>query len=542
MTAAAFEVFDLTVEPWIPIVRHGVPAELSLTDTLLDADDIELANTDPLEAVALLRHVLLPVYWRSQPPPRTGHEWRLRWTGAELRGSRELRSRYLREHRARFELFGAEPFGQVASLRTQRGAVKSAAVLVLSMPMGNNVPLFDARTDDDPPALSPGQAARALLTLQCWDTAGLKSAANDDPRASAGKTYGNPTGPLGQFGAVVPLGRNLAETLLLNTPVLPDGLNSADLPPWEKPPSTSQPGTRAAIGPIDLLTWQARRVRLFPSIEPDGRTAVRHALVTRGDHLTEIPSEHEPHAMWSSTATAAGPRPIRHQLGRQLWREAPALLATTKPTATGVRSSRLLTELAQHVVRRSIPLDTPIHVLAVGISYGSRLAVIDDAVSGTMPLPLTALLDHSAARRTVLAIAAEADRLRLAVIAFANDLRAAAGARPRPWEVGDDPGEALMFRLTVLAEQLLRLLQRRPECAQLALRLWRRQATQLGFEAAAAILDAAPDRSCLGVVHPDAQPGRIARRQNASNASQWFHNVVTQLLATDGPGDGERRG
>ncbi|MGW4843020.1 type I-E CRISPR-associated protein Cse1/CasA [Nocardia brasiliensis] len=539
MTASASETFDLTVERWIPIVRHGVPAELSLRDTLLEATDIELALTDPLEAVALLRHVLLPVYWRIQPPPRAAHEWGARWADSGLCCPSHTVRRYLHDHRARFELFGAEPFGQVATLRTSRGAVKSAAVLVLSMPVGNNVPLFDVRTDNDPPALSPGQSVRALLALQCWDTAGLKSAAIDDPQANAGKAYGNPTGPLGQFATVVPLGRTLAETLLLNTPVLPDGLNPADLPPWESPPATSQYSTRAAVGPIDLLTWQTRRVRLFPHLEPDGRTVVRHALVTRGDRLTEVPAAYEPHAMWSDIVTAPGTRPVRRQPDRQLWREAPALLATTTPTATGARSSQLLVQLAQHVTRRSIPFSTPIHLLAVGVSYGSRSAVIDDAGSVTMPLPLAALLDHSMARHTMLAIAAEADRLRSAVIAFANDLRAAAGARPRPWGVGDDPGEALMYRLTELVEQLLRLMQRRPECAELALRLWRLQAKQIGFEAAAAVLDAAPDRGCLGVLQQDSRPGRTIRRQNASTASQWFYNVVTQLLAADDPGAGD---
>ncbi|AFU02697.1 type I-E CRISPR-associated protein Cse1/CasA [Nocardia brasiliensis] len=539
MTESVPETFNLTIEPWIPIVRHGSPAELSLTDTLLDAADIELALTDPLEAVALLRHVLLPVYWRIQAPPRAAYEWGARWADTGLRCPGPLIRRYLHDHRARFELFGAVPFGQAASLRTTRGAVKSAAILVLSMPVGNNVPLFEARTDDDPPALSPGQAVRALLALQCWDTAGVKSAAIDDPHARAGKAYGNPTGPLGQFGAVVPIGRTLAETLLLNTPVLPDGLNPADLPPWESPPATSQYSTRAAVGPIDLLTWQARRVRLIPRIESDGRTVVRHAVVTRGDRLTEIPTAHELHAMWSDSATTAGMRPIRHQLDRQLWREAPAVLATTNSTATGLRSSRLLTDLAHHVVRRSIPFSTPIHLLAVGVSYGSRSAVIDDAGSATMPLPLAALLDHSMTRHTMLAIAVEADRLRVAMIAFTNDLRIAAGARPRPWGVGDDPGEALMYRLTELAEQLLRLMQRRPECAQLALRLWRLQAKQVSLEAAAAVLDGAPDRGCLGVLQQDSRPGHAIRRQNASTASQRFYNVVTQLLAVDDPGESE---
>ncbi|WP_280396328.1 type I-E CRISPR-associated protein Cse1/CasA [Nocardia brasiliensis] len=537
--APVIENFDLTTDPWIPVVRRGAPEELSLTDALVAAGNVELATTDPLETVALLRHVLLPVYWRSVAPPRTEQEWGLRWTGA---GWPEYAiRRYLRDHRTRFELFGAEPFGQVASLSTQRGAVKTAAILVLSMPVGNTVPLFAARTDDDPPDLTPAQAVRALLVLQCWDKAGLKAAAIDDPHAKSGKAYGNPTGPLGQFGVVLPLGRNLAETLLLNTPVSPDGLDRNDVPPWESPGPTGAWTTRAAVGPIDLLTWQARRVRLFPRADAAGQTVVRHAIVTRGDRLAEIPSAYEPHAMWYSTETAPRKVPIRHQIGRALWRELPALLAVTKPSAGGVESSRLLVDLARHTGRRSLLVDTPVHVLGVAVSYGNMSAVIDDVTSDSMPLPITALLDDSPVRLAALTIAIEAERLRRAVVTFNNDLRVAAGGRPQPWEIGHDPGEALIYRLTPLAEQLLRLLQRRPECAGLAVRLWRTQAGQLGIEAAAAILGGASDRTFLGVVQQDSPAGGPVRRHNSSAAAQQFRTVVNELLLADDPVDDERK-
>ncbi|MFB8281047.1 type I-E CRISPR-associated protein Cse1/CasA [Nocardia colli] len=538
MAEAAERTFDLTSDSWIPVMRRGVAEELSLTDALHDAAEIQLATTDPMEAVAVLRQVLLPVYWRSMSPPETEQEWGLRWAGCGRAWPTQSIRRYLRAHRERFELFGKKPFGQVAALRTARGDVKTAAILVLSVPVGNSVPLFAARTDADPLDLSPAQAMRALLTLQCWDTAGVKSGAIDDGQSSAGKAYGNPIGPLGQFGVVVPIGRTLAETLVLNTPVLPDGLDPDDVPPWESAQPTGAWTTRAAVGPIDLLTWQARRVRLFPRSAADGRTVVRYAVVTSGDRLSEGANSDELHAMWDETTTAADRRPIRHQLGRSLWRELPALLATSEPSATGVESSRLLVHLAQHARLRSLPLDTPIHVLSVGVSYGTMSAVIEDVASDTMALPLVALLPGSPVRRAVLAIAVEAERLRRAMLSFSNDLRVAAGGRPRPWDTGDDPGETLMYRLTPLADQLLRLLQRRPECAQLALRLWRTQAGQLSFEAAAAVFASAPDRAFLGVPQPDSLSGKPGRRLNSSTAAHRFYHVVTQLLQADDPADG----
>src|SRR5699024_5949363 len=87
--------------------------------------------------------------------------------------------------------------------------------------------------------LSPAEAARWLIHLLAWDTAGIKTPAVDDPEAKAGKLYGNPAGPLGGLGLIIPKGRNLFETLMLNTPVREAGDDPRDLPHWRRPQTDS---------------------------------------------------------------------------------------------------------------------------------------------------------------------------------------------------------------------------------------------------------------------------------------------------------------
>jgi CRISPR system Cascade subunit CasA len=195
-----------------------------------------------------------------------------RWQRGEF--AREPFDAYLDERAARFDLFHpARPFAQVAGLRTAKDETKPVSLLVPRLAAGNNVPIFSARTESDPPALTPAQAARALLAAHCWDTAAIKSGAFDDPAAKAGKTTGNPTGPLGQLGVIVPVGATLFHTLLLNLPILPQGLEPKDRPQWQADdPATSAWSARSAAGLLDPLTWQARRIRLVPERDRrDGR-------------------------------------------------------------------------------------------------------------------------------------------------------------------------------------------------------------------------------------------------------------------------------
>jgi len=229
--------FDLVREPWVPVLSGGTRVDVSLQDALTRADEWDgLALEEPIQVVALLRQVLLPVVLDALGAPRNATEWSRRWNAGALDGERL--AAYLAEHADRFDLFHPEhPFAQVGGLRTAKNESKPASLLLPAAATGNNVPLFSARTEGDPPTLTPAEAARALLAAHCWDTAAIKSGAVGDPEAKAGKTTGNPTGPVGQLGVVIPIGPTLASTLLLNTLILPQGLAIEDRPQWRAEPA-----------------------------------------------------------------------------------------------------------------------------------------------------------------------------------------------------------------------------------------------------------------------------------------------------------------
>ena len=231
--------FDLVHEPGIPVAGRDGARRVSLRDCLVNAHEIKGLAASPLEVVAVLRQVLLPVYLDAvfaEPqlaPPRDVDDWERLWKIGRLDGERI--GAYLVRYTDRFNLFGERPFAQVAGLRTAKDETKPVSLLIPSAAAGNNVPLFSARTETDPPALSPAQAVMALLAAHCWDTAGIKTGAAGDPLAKAGKTTGNMTGPLGSLGVVVPLGPNLAKTLLRPTPFTPQPFRTADRPHWRAP-------------------------------------------------------------------------------------------------------------------------------------------------------------------------------------------------------------------------------------------------------------------------------------------------------------------
>jgi CRISPR system Cascade subunit CasA len=496
--------FDLTNRPWIPVVRGGRRDELGLRDVLAGTQEIDgLAWDDPLQTVAVLRQVLLPVVLDAFGAPRDDEEWASRWGAGRFDGERI--AAYLSEHAGRFDLLHpSTPFAQAAGLRTARDETKPVSLLIPRLATGNNVPLFTARTENDPPGLTPAAAARALLAAQCWDTAAIKTGAVDDPRVKAGKTTGNPTGPLGQLGVVIPVGETLFHTLMLNMPVRPQGLRSRDRPQWKAAPAGPQWRERDAVGLLDLLTWQSRRIRLLP--EPDSSAddgvSVRRVVLGAGDRLTGPVHNLELHTAWRQVERprAGEPpvRPVRHQPGRSAWRGLEALLATSTPTSDRVTAPSLLSQLARLQDDGYLPVDLPLHVVTVGVRYGVQSAVIEDVMVDDVPLPVAALAKDSAVQKVVLSVAREAEALRVAANHLGDNLRAAAGAEKLPWDKGQRLGDMLIHSFTPAVRRILAGLQRRPQDAERAQSAWRVVARRLAWEVAEPALANSPPGTFLG--------------------------------------------
>ncbi|MFE4516442.1 type I-E CRISPR-associated protein Cse1/CasA [Kitasatospora sp. NPDC056783] len=456
--------YNLVDELWLTVCPGGgPPVQLGIVEALARSHELAGPVVEfSTQAPAVLRQVLLPVVAHAVGAPQTLREKGERLTQKDgfTKGELDSLQTYLDEHRAKFDLFDpVAPFAQVAGLRTAKDETKGAAALVATAASGNNVPLFASRTDADPLDLTPAQAAHWLVHAHCWDTAAIKTGVVGDDRVKAGKTTGNPTGPLGQFGIIVPIGRTLYETLLLNLPVTPPSV--LGVPQWLRAPHGPAWTSRAADGLLDLWTWQARRIRLIPHRDEDGRLRVARVVISAGDRLTPMP-EQEPHTAWTFSAPAkksasALPerRPRRHTQGKAAWRGLDALLAPTRQSSDGFETSILLDEVS--ALREIGRLDAgfPLQAETFGMVYGTQYSVVEDVIHDAIPLPLLALHQDSEAHQLLLDVAEQAEQLAQAVNNLSADLRRAAGTDPIPWDKGQRPGELLLHTLDPLVRRLL---------------------------------------------------------------------------------------
>ncbi|AQU70077.1 type I-E CRISPR-associated protein Cse1/CasA [Streptomyces niveus] len=485
-------MFNLQDESWLPVrpvsgtkrVPSGGLSEVGLRELLLHADVFQDIVVDlPTQKPAIYRQLLLPLVLDALGRPANAAEWTSMFdAGAFSRRQQDHLSAYLDTHRHLFDLFeSAEPFGQVSGLCTVKGETKGSALLVATAATGNNVPLFSSRSEGDRLELTPSQAARWLIHTHCWDTAAIKTGVVGDPQAKAGKTTGNPTGPLGQLGVIMPMGRTLYETLLLNVS-FGQAPRSDDLPQWRRRDrdgnvehtlscATPRWQSRTARGLLDAWTWQSRRIRLFPEQTPAGLRVTR-VVVAAGDRLVVSPDT-EPHTTWITQRPAlrakkiangrdpAPVRPRRHQPGRAAWRGLEALLAMDSSNGdvdatarrSGFQSSHLLSRLSE--VSQQMPGGYPLQVELTGIAYGNQSAVIEDVFFDEIPLPVSALDPDGIVYGTLLTAVDQAEKLATAVNHLSGDLRRAAGSDPIPWDKGQRPGDTLLHTLDPIVRRLL---------------------------------------------------------------------------------------
>lgn len=460
---AVIEQFDLVRGEWLPLRRQDdgaleiVGIERALTKAVAFTD---LVVESPTQVPALLRQVLLPIVADSLGLPADRAEWQRRFEAGGFDEDECNRIRtYLAEHGGRLQAFGDTPFAQVGGLEAVSGETKGAGLLVATESTGNNVPLFSARTEAEPPALTPAEAMRWVVHAHCWDTAAIKTGAKGDGRVKAGKTTGNPTGPLGQLGVLVPVGRTLYETLLLNLPIGSKAMLGT--PHWRGSPPG--PGWNPAGDPEGLLTlwtWQSRRIRLIPEQTPQG-VRVRRVIVAAGDRLREIP-EWEPHTAWKydkpvAKSKVADRKPRRHVPGKAIWRGMEALLAVHQSDLEGgsVETSTLLRQAADLRALGALPQEYPLRVEAFGVVYGNQSAVIDDVYHDMMPLPTAALQADTEMYGVLVEMTGQAEKLFRAVNRLSAGLRRVSGLDPIPWDKGQRPGEQLLHLLDPVIRRVL---------------------------------------------------------------------------------------
>lgn len=487
--------YNLWDESWIPVVRGDQVDEVSLRTVLVEAHAIRALATSPATMTVVLVRLLVAVLMDALGPLVVAAHWRDRFVAGQF--DAKLIGQYRDEHHARFDLLDdSAPFMQVPGLEPLGGkAPKPVAGLVAHLPAGNNVPLFNAITEAERPLLTLGAGARWLLHALGWDTAAIKTGVVGDPQAKAGKTTGNPTGPLGRFGAVVPEGQNLFETLMLNTLIEGEGRSPDDVPVWRRPPLTPAWTARAATGAVDLLTFPSRRIRLVVSNEM-GSPKVSAAVIAAGDRLIEVPS-FEPHTMWNvnqKPKPGESPlRPRRLQSGKAAWRGLDALVATTQRSAEGpVRTTKLLNQVTDLKGEGVIPADFPLGVLLAGVEYGNQNAVFENLLSDAMPLPVVALRSDEDTAWAVDQMATDADVLAKLITRLERGIREATGGEGIPWDKGQRASSRLMQLLDDPVRRILAGLQRHPDQSDEAELLWAAVAQRLAWQVADELIRAAP--------------------------------------------------
>lgn len=444
--------FNLIDELWIPVLRTGehLPVDLSIRDALRAMQEIDrLACDPPIIEAAIIRLLLAIVIDASGDVPRDRVEAE---EAASAGFDLAAIDAYLDAHRGRFDLFDpVAPFGQVAGLATATGAVKPVSLLACTLPTGNGVPLFVPVDDADRLTFTPADAARWLLTCQLFDGGAIKSGAIGDPAVRAGKTTGNPPAIGGQFGVTIAEGRTLADTLTVNTPYIPHGLDRDDAPWWRRDPPTAVWENRRPFGILDQLTWQSRRIRLVH--DADG--TVTGCVVTAGDRSEDFTQSLyvEPHVTLRYTKKGDAWRPASFRAAKSAWRELDALIATTRADQPA-DGDRLTTTPLRQYPEKFQDLDMPITVALYGVEYDSNRASVTDLIADRVSLPASALLHSSRSRMLLTRIVQDADELRQGLNALENDLRRCVAAAPSAWDQGDKPGDRFVHLIDTDVRQI----------------------------------------------------------------------------------------
>ena len=293
----AFE-FNLITEPWIPCLRQdGSIVTLGLLETLGQAHELrEIHDDSPLVTVSVHRLLLAILHHIFGPPDSTA--WAQLWANGQGSFDRAKLQDYFQQPSrwSRFDLFHPEhPFLQSPNLaysipdpKGKKDKVYAATIarLATDRASGNNATLFDHSVDAEPVEVSAAEAARLLVAAQAFSLGGRITAENADEGSADAS-------PLCRAAVILIEGENLFQTLLYNLVAYDGTIQVAsrsdpnhDRPAWDRPPLKAA-GDRMPNGYLDWLTWQSRRIRLWPEANAAGQPVVRSVVLMMGEQFPE---------------------------------------------------------------------------------------------------------------------------------------------------------------------------------------------------------------------------------------------------------------
>jgi len=250
--------FNLIDEKWLPVrFLDGSREELGIQDTLLRAKDIAvIEDPSPLVVAALHRFLLAVLYRALEGPTDIDQAKKLFRDGVPG----QKIGVYLEKWRDLFWLFHEKyPFYQVPDYEPKEKSGekqwRSWSVLAAEHNADNAKVLFDHLDVTKSGSIPSSRAACWLLACQTFALGGGRSDfqyTKSSPSATA--------------VMVLPLGRDLQDTLAFSLVPQNREVLKNDIPIWERTPekvATLQKGTeRAALGWADLYSWRTRSIKL----------------------------------------------------------------------------------------------------------------------------------------------------------------------------------------------------------------------------------------------------------------------------------------
>ncbi len=392
--------FNLIDEQWIPVrFLDGTRGELGIRDTLLRAKEIAtIEDPSPLVVAALHRFLLAVLYRALEGPVDIEQAKALFTTGLP----REKIVAYLQRWRERFWLFdSAYPFGQIPTFEPKHW--RAWTVLAAEHNADNAKVLFDHVEVGAPGSISAAAASRWILATLTFSV-------------SCGKSEFSHTGtaPSATAAMVLPIGRNLEDTLMFSLVPQNREVQKGDLPLWERAPETVESlkaGVgRAPSGLADRYTWRSRSIRLEEA--EDGR--IRRLAFASG--VANASDEQSDPMLGYRVDEKKGRLPLQFR-ERGLWRDFHSLLPDALHHAPAV------VEHATTLMRSTSRERYPRAVLVLGQANDKAKIEYWRMERFNLPEALAGNRDVRSEIKELLTIAEEAQRaLWMACRSFARDL------------------------------------------------------------------------------------------------------------------------
>jgi len=310
--------FNVLKEPWIPLVDlEGKQVELGILPCLLSAHEYsEIIDSTPITEFGMYRLLVAFVLDALVEAGRYPQDvYDLRDLLDEGRLDHTILDNYVNICGNVFELFDVnKPFLQTIMSNNE---VESPARLFPSVPSGTNVAFWKHGRQEDL-AIEAKVAVRWLTSVPPFMIAG-------------GSGYSpsiNATPPI----YVMPVGKNLFETVIINIPLgesFKNGQNNSVA--WRK---TVPPGQQFAhVDILEGLTWRPRKIQLIPSLANINSLSVNTMKFANGDKSGFDWTD--PNVAYEYSEK--GRTSVRMKENRPLWRDAgPLLLLDNKQIGTGI--------------------------------------------------------------------------------------------------------------------------------------------------------------------------------------------------------------